>query len=129
MPQIFRIGSYIVYFWSNENDPLESVHVHIAEGRRNKILLLDIMLRKTLFRSLLVSRVKFCPPLEAPSEYYSSVGAFSFACNFSGIFWMIQKRIFSALPWIRRINSLTLFCGLIDCPNQSSDSCSSQWQP
>ena len=33
MPQIFRIGSYIVYFWSNENNPLEPVHVHIAEGR------------------------------------------------------------------------------------------------
>ena len=32
MPQIFRIGSYIVYFW-NENNPLEPVHVHIAEGR------------------------------------------------------------------------------------------------
>ncbi len=33
MPQIFRIGSYIVYFWSNENEPLEPVHVHIAEGK------------------------------------------------------------------------------------------------
>ncbi|MCD8131729.1 MAG: DUF4160 domain-containing protein [Lachnospiraceae bacterium] len=33
MPQLFRIGSYIIYFWSNENDPLEPVHVHIAEGR------------------------------------------------------------------------------------------------
>ena len=33
MPQIFKIGPYIVYFWSNENDPLEPVHVHIAEGR------------------------------------------------------------------------------------------------
>ena len=33
MTQIFRIGSYIVYFWSNENNPLEPVHVHIAEGR------------------------------------------------------------------------------------------------
>lgn len=33
MPQIFRIGSYIVYFWSNENNPLEPVHVHIAEGK------------------------------------------------------------------------------------------------
>ena len=33
MPQIFRIGSYIVYFWSNEGRPLEPVHVHIAEGR------------------------------------------------------------------------------------------------
>ncbi len=33
MPQIFKIGSYIVYFWSNENEPLEPVHVHIAEGK------------------------------------------------------------------------------------------------
>ena len=33
MPQIFRIGSYIVYFWSNENNPLEPVHVYIAEVR------------------------------------------------------------------------------------------------
>lgn len=28
----FRIGSYWVYFWTNENDPLEPVHVHVAEG-------------------------------------------------------------------------------------------------
>lgn len=33
MPQIFRIGSYIVYFWSNENDPLEPIHVHVTKGR------------------------------------------------------------------------------------------------
>ena len=33
MPQLLRIGPYIVYFWSNENNPLEPVHVHIAEGR------------------------------------------------------------------------------------------------
>ena len=33
MPQVFKIGSYWVYFWSNENDPLEPVHVHLAEGR------------------------------------------------------------------------------------------------
>ena len=33
MPQILKIGPYIVYFWSNENHPLEPVHVHIAEGR------------------------------------------------------------------------------------------------
>ncbi len=33
MPQIFKIGSYIVYFWSNENEPLEPIHVHIAKGR------------------------------------------------------------------------------------------------
>ena len=33
MPQIFRIGPYSIYFWSNESDPLEPVHVHISEGR------------------------------------------------------------------------------------------------
>ena len=33
MPQILRIGPYVIYFWSNENNPLEPVHVHIAEGR------------------------------------------------------------------------------------------------
>ncbi|MBR3503665.1 MAG: DUF4160 domain-containing protein [Clostridia bacterium] len=32
MPRIFRIGSYWVYFWSNENDPLEPVHVHVSQG-------------------------------------------------------------------------------------------------
>jgi hypothetical protein len=33
MPQLFRIGAYIIYFWSNENNPLEPIHVHIAEGQ------------------------------------------------------------------------------------------------
>ena len=32
MPQVLRIGQYVVFFWSNENDPLEPVHVHIAEN-------------------------------------------------------------------------------------------------
>ena len=33
MPQILRVGPYSIYFWSNESDPLESVHVHVSEGR------------------------------------------------------------------------------------------------
>lgn len=33
MPQIFKVGSYWIYFWSNENKPIEPVHVHISEGR------------------------------------------------------------------------------------------------
>lgn len=33
MPQIFKIGPYWVYFWANENRPLEPIHVHVAEGR------------------------------------------------------------------------------------------------
>ncbi|WP_353938997.1 DUF4160 domain-containing protein [uncultured Treponema sp.] len=32
MPQIFKIGKYIIYFWSNEGNPREPIHVHIAEG-------------------------------------------------------------------------------------------------
>ena len=33
MPQILRIGPYVVYFWSNEGQPLEYVHVHVANKR------------------------------------------------------------------------------------------------
>ena len=33
MPQELRTGPYSIYFWSNENDPLEPIHVHISEGR------------------------------------------------------------------------------------------------
>jgi hypothetical protein len=33
MPQILRIGPYIICFCSNESDPLEPVHVNITEGR------------------------------------------------------------------------------------------------
>ena len=32
MPQIFKIGSYWIYFWTNENKPLEPVHVHVSQG-------------------------------------------------------------------------------------------------
>lgn len=31
MPQIFKIGPYTIFFWSNEGNPLEPIHVHIAE--------------------------------------------------------------------------------------------------
>ena len=32
MPQVFKIGSYWVFFWTKENEPLEPVHVHVAQG-------------------------------------------------------------------------------------------------
>jgi len=32
MPQIFKIGSYVVYFWANEGKPLEPIHVHVQKG-------------------------------------------------------------------------------------------------
>ncbi|MCL2496316.1 MAG: DUF4160 domain-containing protein [Clostridiales bacterium] len=31
MPSLFRIGSYLVFFWSNENN--EPIHVHIGKGK------------------------------------------------------------------------------------------------
>ena len=33
MPQVFRIGSYIVYFWAHESKPLEAIHVHVSKGK------------------------------------------------------------------------------------------------
>ena len=33
MPQLLKIGPYIIYFWSNESMPLEPIHVHIANGQ------------------------------------------------------------------------------------------------
>lgn len=33
MPQVFKAGSYWVYFWANENDPLEPIHVHVSKGK------------------------------------------------------------------------------------------------
>ena len=32
MPQVFRAGPYWVYFWSNEGEPIEPVHVHVSQG-------------------------------------------------------------------------------------------------
>ena len=32
MPQVIKIGAYVVFFWLDEGKPLEPVHVHIAEG-------------------------------------------------------------------------------------------------
>ena len=33
MPPIFRMGEYWIYFWTNENKPVEPSHVHIAKGK------------------------------------------------------------------------------------------------
>lgn len=33
MPQLFRIGSLVLYFWSNESG--EPVHIHVSVGRQS----------------------------------------------------------------------------------------------
>ncbi len=35
MPQVFKVGSYLVYFCINEGEPLEPIHVHVATGTPN----------------------------------------------------------------------------------------------
>jgi hypothetical protein len=38
MPQVFKIGSYWVYFWTNENEPLEPIPVHVSQGSPRAML-------------------------------------------------------------------------------------------
>ena len=33
MPEVFRWGAYRFFFYSNEGDPLEPLHVDVREGR------------------------------------------------------------------------------------------------
>lgn len=32
MPQVFKLGEYWIYFWTNEGQPIEPVHVHVSKG-------------------------------------------------------------------------------------------------
>ena len=32
MPQIFKVGAYVIYFWANEGKPFEPIHVHVSQG-------------------------------------------------------------------------------------------------
>lgn len=36
MPQAFRVDCWTVFFWANENQPTEPVHVHVARRRPKK---------------------------------------------------------------------------------------------
>lgn len=31
MPQVFKIGGYVIYFWMDEGQPQEPVHVHVSK--------------------------------------------------------------------------------------------------
>ena len=33
MPNLFHVGGYSVYFWTNEGVPIEPVHVHVSQGK------------------------------------------------------------------------------------------------
>ena len=32
MPQVIKVGPYVIYFWLDEGRPLEPIHVHVCEG-------------------------------------------------------------------------------------------------
>lgn len=32
MPQVIKVGPYVIFFWLDEGKPIEPIHVHIAEG-------------------------------------------------------------------------------------------------
>jgi hypothetical protein len=34
MPQVFKVGTYLVYFWSDEGYPVEPIHVHVTRNKR-----------------------------------------------------------------------------------------------
>ena len=36
MPQVFKIGTYLVFLWFAEGVPLEPIHVHVCEGVPNQ---------------------------------------------------------------------------------------------
>lgn len=35
MPSIFNAFGYSVYFWINEGNPLEPIHIHVSKGSPN----------------------------------------------------------------------------------------------
>lgn len=43
MPQVFKIGSYWVYFWANENDPLEPIRKSTIKFYKNSERFLFIL--------------------------------------------------------------------------------------
>lgn len=32
MPKLFKVSGFSIYFWANEGNPVEPLHVHVAEG-------------------------------------------------------------------------------------------------
>ena len=73
MPQLLRVGPYSIYFWSNENNPLEPIHVHISEGRASA--------NATKLWISSTGKVVVCNnnsniPITIPNQVFSSIGIF-----------------------------------------------------
>ena len=57
MPQVFKIGSYVIFIWYAESNPLEPIHVHVSEGvpseNATKIWLTNLFLAQLYYIILL----------------------------------------------------------------------------
>lgn len=62
MPQVIKVGAYVIFFWLDEGHPLEPVHVHVAEGvpRANATKIWLTQSGKTI----LANRHSEIPPVE-----------------------------------------------------------------
>ena len=60
MPQIFKFGGYIIFFWSNENKPTEPIHVHIAEHNPRANSTKVWITKKG--KALICNNISFIPP-------------------------------------------------------------------
>ncbi len=92
MPQIFKIGSYVVYFWMNENDPLEPIHVHVAEGiptssatkiwitRTGKCLLCNNNTKIASKKLNYIQRVIEARSKEIIQKWYETFGEITYYC-------------------------------------------------
>lgn len=92
MPQIFKIGSYVVYFWMNENDPLEPIHVHVAEGvptsgatkiwitRTGKCLLCNNTSKISSKKLSYIQRIIEARSKEIIQKWYDTFGEITYYC-------------------------------------------------
>ena len=92
MPQIFSIGSYVIYLWSNENKPLEPVHVHVSKGKPESNAT-KIWITKSLYCVLCNNNSKI------PSHILSN------------IMEIIENRAFEIVgKWQERFGQLSFYC-------------------
>lgn len=92
MPQIFSIGSYLVYFWSNEGEPLEPIHVHISQEKPEKNAT-KIWITKTLHCIVCNNNSKI------PNHILNNIVE------------IIENRAFEiAAKWQERFGSINFYC-------------------
>ena len=81
MPQIFRMGEYWIYFWANENKPVEPIHVHIAKGKpTGKCLLCNNNSRIPMHTLRNIMRMIEARNADIIKKWYSYFNEISYYC-------------------------------------------------